>query len=179
MVFNLLKKWLFKNSKKTLIPNECDLDKYNELLSNTPSPSEQQIENFIEYVFNAHSWYKHIPLFPPGVDFCFYLDPNAGRDIIRYKNGKIGVVDVTDEDEFFHNISNCLQIVNNLFTICKQFVNYWNYKSILIIHQKRPTPMARGVFKDKTNYLSVCGRASLTLSSRLSSSLPFHISIAA
>lgn len=41
-------------------------------------PSPAQGDAFAEYATNAHSWYKHLPLFPPGARFVFFLDPNAG-----------------------------------------------------------------------------------------------------
>lgn len=41
-------------------------------------PSTAQGDAFAEFATNAHSWYKHLPLFPPGARFVFFLDPNAG-----------------------------------------------------------------------------------------------------
>jgi hypothetical protein len=45
-----------------------------------PRPSDAQVETFVEYVTVAHSWYKHLPLKPPGKLFLFYLNPNTGRE---------------------------------------------------------------------------------------------------
>lgn len=41
-------------------------------------PSPAQSDAFAKFSTNAHSWYKHLPLFPPGARFVFFLDPNAG-----------------------------------------------------------------------------------------------------
>lgn len=45
-------------------------------------PSAAQMEAFALYVAKAHSWYKHLPLCPPGEAFHFYLDPAAGMDLV-------------------------------------------------------------------------------------------------
>jgi hypothetical protein len=55
---------------------------YLETVRELPRPSEQQISNFIDYVAAAHSWYKHLPLLPPGIDFYFFFDPNSGCDLV-------------------------------------------------------------------------------------------------
>jgi len=55
---------------------------YVDSVANLPRPTVQQVAEFVEYVATAHSWYKHLPLLPPGLPFEFYLDPNAGREWI-------------------------------------------------------------------------------------------------
>lgn len=55
---------------------------YLEACSALPIPSEKQVHNFVDYVASAHSWYKHLPLIPPGSPFCFFLDPNSGCDLV-------------------------------------------------------------------------------------------------
>lgn len=56
---------------------------YVDSVATLPRPTVQQIGEFVEYVATAHSWYKHLPLLPPGRPFAFYLDPNAGREWIE------------------------------------------------------------------------------------------------
>jgi hypothetical protein len=56
---------------------------YADAVAQLSRPTDQQIDDFVEYVATAHSWYKHLPLLPPGVPFVFYLDPNAGREWIE------------------------------------------------------------------------------------------------
>ena len=46
-----------------------------------PPPSDTQISKFVDYVAGAHSWYKHLPLTPPGIPFHFFLDPYVGCDL--------------------------------------------------------------------------------------------------
>ena len=60
---------------------------YLSLARDLPRPSESQIDAFVMFVVEAHSWYKHLPLFPPGARFVFFLNPNAGRDQIHTETG--------------------------------------------------------------------------------------------
>ena len=53
------------------------MDEYRELVASLPLPSTDQTARFVDYVSGAHSWYKHLPLFPPGAPFVFFLDPNV------------------------------------------------------------------------------------------------------
>ena len=62
---------------------------YKELVSSLPVPTPLQMEQFAEYVSRAHSWYKHIPLLPPGLPFQFYLDPGAGMELEQRPDGKL------------------------------------------------------------------------------------------
>ena len=52
-----------------------------------PRPSHAQVDAFVEHVAIAHSWYKHLPLVPPGERFSFYLNPNAGREWVAAEAG--------------------------------------------------------------------------------------------
>jgi hypothetical protein len=52
-----------------------------------PRPSCEQADAFVEYVTSAHSWYKHLPLLPPGERFVFFLNPNAGREWVQTGDG--------------------------------------------------------------------------------------------
>jgi hypothetical protein len=56
----------------------CGLAEYRGLVRSLPRPSEAQINEFIRFVSADHSWYKKLPLLPPGVPFQFFLDPLAG-----------------------------------------------------------------------------------------------------
>jgi hypothetical protein len=59
------------------------LGEYRELLAGVPEPSLEQIEAFARFVSTAHSWYKHLPLLPPGVPMTLFLDPGAGAQLHR------------------------------------------------------------------------------------------------
>jgi hypothetical protein len=77
------------------------MDTYQELISQIVLPTHEQTMRFVDYVINAHSWYKHLPLFPPGATFLFYFDPNAGRKLESYE-GKWLMSDIEDEKECWH-----------------------------------------------------------------------------
>lgn len=53
------------------------------------------MEAFAAYVCGAHSWYKHLPLFPPGQPFHFFLDPAAGMDL-RFHGDRVDAVPRTE-----------------------------------------------------------------------------------
>ena len=56
------------------------IDYYKKILIESPKPTIKQTENFIDFVVDEHSWYKHLPdqrLEP----FIFYLTPNANLTI--------------------------------------------------------------------------------------------------
>jgi hypothetical protein len=59
------------------------LEQYLALLDGAPAPTREERANFVEYVSHAHSWYKHLPLYPPGCPFYFFLDKYAGCDRVR------------------------------------------------------------------------------------------------
>jgi hypothetical protein len=63
------------------------LREYLSLISDIPLPTQQQKENFVEYVSHAHSWYKHLPMYPPGAPFYFFIDKYAGYDRFLQKDG--------------------------------------------------------------------------------------------
>lgn len=42
-------------------------------------PTVEQYENFAQYIVDAHSWYKHLPLLK-GTEFTVFLNPTAGGD---------------------------------------------------------------------------------------------------
>lgn len=81
---------------------EMDIDAYRRLISVTTPPTESQIEAFADYVAAAHSWYKHLPMQPPGVVFYFYIDLNAGMDHLVHASGEVTVRARTPDTEPFH-----------------------------------------------------------------------------
>ena len=81
---------------------EMDIDAYRALADAVAVPSDRQIEAFADFVASAHSWYKHLPLQPPGVAFHFYLDPNAGMDQLVHASGEVTVRTRTPDTESFH-----------------------------------------------------------------------------
>jgi len=75
---------------------------YLELIRGLPRPTPDQTANFAGFVASAHSWYKHLPPFPPGRPFTFFLDPNAGRDQIVHPGGSVTFADRIDKKKAFH-----------------------------------------------------------------------------
>jgi len=65
-------------------------------------PSESQIEAFVEYVMAAKSWYKHLPLWPPGVPFYFFIDPWAGLDRLLTLDGRVTHLRRSADQPGFH-----------------------------------------------------------------------------
>jgi len=72
------------------------LRQYVDIVSDVPLPTQQQKENFIEYVSHAHSWYKHLPLSPPGVRFYFFIDKYARCDRLVSEDGMAIVQERTE-----------------------------------------------------------------------------------
>ena len=77
-----------------------ELERYRAALAGTARPTVTQIEAFAEYVATAHSWYKHLPWWPPGIQFVFFLDPAAGMDLSLGDGGTI--VSVARQERGFH-----------------------------------------------------------------------------
>jgi len=64
------------------VPEQCQtIEIYRKTAGVLPRPSENQIDDFIQFVSSAHSWYKHLPLVAPGVPFYFFLNPHAACDV--------------------------------------------------------------------------------------------------
>lgn len=81
---------------------EMELQQYRAWLEGVSPPSDRQIEDFADYVASARSWYKHLPMDPPGEKFVFYIDPHAGTDRVINASGKVFIRPRTEETEPFH-----------------------------------------------------------------------------
>lgn len=64
---------------------DMELIEYKKLFVGLPKPSENQTENFIDFVANDHSWYKHLTD-ERKEPFIFYLDPNAGKTLEKFSS---------------------------------------------------------------------------------------------
>jgi hypothetical protein len=80
----------------------CSLSDYRRIVSALPRPSPEQVNDFVEFVSDAHSWYKHLPLMPPGVPFHFFLNPVSGYDTVRRPDGGVGYEERTETTLRFH-----------------------------------------------------------------------------
>lgn len=67
----------------------CELSQYRTIVKVLPRPSDEQIDNYVQFVCEAHSWYKHLPLLPPGVLFRFFIDPYSGYDRVLRADGRV------------------------------------------------------------------------------------------
>lgn len=81
---------------------EMRLDAYRSLIADVAPPTDSQIEAFADYIAGARSWYKHLPLNPPGALFQLYIDPHAGMDRVVLASGEMRLLERTDETEAFH-----------------------------------------------------------------------------
>lgn len=81
---------------------EMRLNAYRSWIGDVAPPTDSQIEAFADHVAGARSWYKHLPLNPPGALFQFYIDPHAGMDRVVLASGEMLLLERTDETEAFH-----------------------------------------------------------------------------
>lgn len=95
-----LKDHLRRMEKVKIAP--CGLSQYRNFVGNLPSPTDQQIENFVEFVAEAHSWYKHLPGFLPGREFFFFIDPMSGFDLLYPDVGGVKFQERTNDTSSFH-----------------------------------------------------------------------------
>ncbi len=75
---------------------------YPEIAANVPLPTFEQTICFADHVASNRSWYKHLPPFPPGASFVFFLNPNAGMGV-QQKDGVYSVYKIESADYFHHH----------------------------------------------------------------------------
>jgi hypothetical protein len=75
---------------------------YAELIARLPLPTLEQTAAFAEHVAENHSWYKHLPCFPPGASFVFLLNPHAGEAVARTDTG-FTTIELEHGDYFRHH----------------------------------------------------------------------------
>jgi hypothetical protein len=79
-----------KALRRAVAPAPMDAARYRRITSRLPRPTPEQIDAFVAYVSDAHSWYKHLP-WRRCVPFVVYLDPGAGRDRVVGADGRLSV----------------------------------------------------------------------------------------
>lgn len=78
------------------------LRRYLEIASHLPLPTHEQIMAYVRHISNEHSWYKHLPILPPGRSFHFFLDPGAGMTRFVMEDGQFGVRPRGDVERYHH-----------------------------------------------------------------------------
>jgi hypothetical protein len=76
----------------------CTLSQYREIVKELPRPSNAHIENFVLAASEDHSWYKHLPLVPPGVPWWFFVDPWSGFDRTLQEGGRAAHVELMGDE---------------------------------------------------------------------------------
>jgi hypothetical protein len=74
----------------------------DEWLKSLPVPTPEQTARFADHVADNHSWYKHLPFFPPGASFVFFPNPHAGRSV-RAEGERFVISDIEWGDYFAHH----------------------------------------------------------------------------
>ncbi|MBI1789538.1 MAG: hypothetical protein HYR60_18540 [Acidobacteria bacterium] len=75
---------------------------YRTLIAEIPPPTDDQLRAFAVFAADAKSWYKHLPPFPPGAPFYFFIDPCAGLDRVRLSREQAVFYPRTESTEPFH-----------------------------------------------------------------------------
>jgi hypothetical protein len=74
---------------------------FDKRLKSLPVPTLEQTARFADHVADNHSWYKHLPFFPPGASFVVFPNPHAGRGV-RADGERFVVYDVARGEYFAH-----------------------------------------------------------------------------
>lgn len=76
------------------------LVQYRSVTRSLPRPTVAQMTDFAEFISGAHSWYKHLPLLPPGRPIQLYIDSAAGMQLTTTPDGRVKAE--TRESDGFH-----------------------------------------------------------------------------
>ena len=85
-----------------LPPVPMSLNAYRALVQPLGRPSEAQIDAYVEYLAEKHSWYKHLPLLLPGAIFTLFINPLAGMIQGSEGDGPLRWMEVGSSEECFH-----------------------------------------------------------------------------
>jgi len=79
------------------------LAEYREQFANAARPTTDQMQGFVDYVCEAHSWYKTLPPFSlDGDPFHFFFNPTCGMDQTVDRSGRRRFGLRKDGDEKLH-----------------------------------------------------------------------------
>ena len=85
----------------SLSPNFKVISSYDSVIKSLPRPTPVQTAQFAAHVADAHSWYKHLPLYPK-TPIYFYLDPTAGMKFERDEDDNVRYVEETNPKGFHY-----------------------------------------------------------------------------
>ena len=94
---------------------------YRDVARQLPRPTEVQFRDFAEYIAEEHSWYKHLPVDAPGAPFVFYLDPNAGRDLLIGAGGAASYRDRSASTKRLHHATLLTDVYRERFGYLEYF----------------------------------------------------------
>jgi hypothetical protein len=75
---------------------------YSHIVAALPVATPEQTSRFADHVADNHSWYKHLPFFPPGASFVFFPNPHAGLEVKADGDG-FAICDIERGDYFSHH----------------------------------------------------------------------------
>jgi hypothetical protein len=96
-----------------------DVETYFKVARTLARPTIEQTVRFAWFVAGAHSWYKHLPA-DQRVPFVFFLDPNAGKNLVITQTGERAMIEVTDQSDRFHYTWQTTETYRRRF-------GHWNY----------------------------------------------------
>jgi hypothetical protein len=99
--------------------SKMDDDGYFKIARTLPRPTIEQTFRFAWFVAGAHSWYKHLPA-DRKVSFVFFLDPNAGKNLVLTPTGEKAMVEINDQSNHFHYTWQTTETYRRRF-------GHWNY----------------------------------------------------
>lgn len=82
-------------------PPILTLPRYRVLVRSLPRPTLLQMQQFAMFVSNAHSWYKHLPLRPPGGPFSSSSIRGAGTQRAISPQGAVNAIPRTERGEHY------------------------------------------------------------------------------
>lgn len=93
---------IFERDRAVADTEPCSLSLYREIVRKLPRPTPEQVKEYVHFVSNAHSWYKHLPLLPPGPIFQFFIDPRSAHDRVYLPGGQLVYRERTRDSQRFH-----------------------------------------------------------------------------
>lgn len=91
---------------------------YVEVVKALPKPTPEQTARFASFVADAHSWYKHLPLYPK-TPFFFFLDPTVGMKFQPDPTGAGG--------KYVDSLEGGIHYSDMPTAVYRKLFGHWNY----------------------------------------------------